>query len=130
MARDLTDIRDLPDNRLHDIDTARRSIRRCGWSSPPNPHQATGHRTSFPDSGKPSSARLAVPVFYSAGEFESGFAENAKQLYDATPKGVARTLLLGAASSNHGLWLTDPTVGVLDLRAKIAAFLQQYAPAA
>jgi dienelactone hydrolase len=74
--------------------------------------------------------KLTVPVFYAAGEFESGFADNAKQLYDATPKGVTRTLVLGTASSNHGLWLTDPTVGVPDLRAKIADFLRRYAPAA
>jgi len=74
--------------------------------------------------------KLTVPVFYAAGEFESGFADNAKQLYDATPKGVTRTLVLGTASSNHGLWLTDPTVGVPDLRAKIADFLRWYAPAA
>jgi len=73
---------------------------------------------------------LACAVFYSAGEYESTFAESAKQLYDATPTSVPRTLQLGEASANHGLWLTDPTVGVPSLRSKIAEFLTVNAPAA
>ncbi|NUR71539.1 MAG: alpha/beta fold hydrolase [Hamadaea sp.] len=82
------------------------------------------------DNALGAAGKMPSPVFYSAGEYESTFAESAKQLYDATPAGVARTLQLGEASSNHGLWLTDPTVGVQPLRAKIAEFLTVNAPAA
>ncbi|MEV6964670.1 alpha/beta fold hydrolase [Hamadaea sp. NPDC051192] len=82
------------------------------------------------DNALAGAGKLASPVFYSAGEYESTFADAAKQLYDATPKSVPRTLLLGEASANHGLWLSDPTVGVQPLRAKIAEFLTVNAPAA
>lgn len=75
-------------------------------------------------------AKLAVPVFYSAGEYESSFVDNAKELFAATPKTVERKLVLGAATASHGLWLTDPAVGVADLRSQIAAFLKHHAPAA
>ncbi|NUT33945.1 MAG: alpha/beta fold hydrolase [Hamadaea sp.] len=73
-------------------------------------------------------AKLAVPVFYTAGEYESSFVGNAQEMFAATPATVAKKLVLGAATASHGLWLTDPTVGVAGLRAEIKTFLQQHAP--
>ncbi|NUO55931.1 MAG: alpha/beta fold hydrolase [Hamadaea sp.] len=97
---------------------------------PPKAVVSLSAPTSFgADNALPAAAKLTSPVFYTAGEYESSFADAAKQLYDATPTSVPRTLLLGEASANHGLWLTDPTVGVQPLRAKIAEFLTVNAPA-
>lgn len=73
--------------------------------------------------------KLTMPVFYAAGEIEGEYPDNIKELEALTPKGVPHQSRLGEGSTDHGLWLVDPTVGVPPVRAAIRAFLAQYAPA-
>jgi pimeloyl-ACP methyl ester carboxylesterase len=51
-----------------------------------------------------AAGKLRVPVLYAAGVTDGDFADNAQALYDATPPGTNRTLLV-APSSSHGTGL-------------------------
>lgn len=74
--------------------------------------------------------KLTMPVLYAAGEFESSFADSARELHALTPKSTGSELLL-VATDWHGVFLLTPGVsGVLDgARTKVAAFLAAHAPA-
>lgn len=74
-------------------------------------------------------AGLAVPVLYLAGSSDSGgeFAADAQDLYDATPAGVDRTLVI-VSSAAHGANLLSPVdAGYSHTRAAVDAFLARYA---
>ncbi len=75
-------------------------------------------------------AKLTMPVFYAAGAIEGEYPDNITELDGLTPKGVPHKMMLGEGSTDHGLWLVDPTVGVPAVRTAILDFLKQYAPAA
>lgn len=81
------------------------------------------------DNASDGARRLTMPVFYAAGAIEADYPDNIKELDALTPKGVAHKTMLAEGSTDHGLWLVDPAVGVPAVRAAILAFLQQYAPA-
>jgi dienelactone hydrolase len=82
------------------------------------------------DNASDGAAKLTMPVFYAAGAIEAEYPDNIKELEALTPKGVPHQSMLGEGSTDHGLWLVDPAVGVPPVRAAILAFLQRYAPAA
>ncbi|MEV0458672.1 alpha/beta hydrolase [Catellatospora methionotrophica] len=74
--------------------------------------------------------KLAVPVFYAAGEFESSFADAARELHGLTPKTTAKELLI-VPTDWHGVLLLSlggpPATDTV--RTKLAAFLAAHAPA-
>jgi acetyl esterase/lipase len=81
------------------------------------------------DNASDGVAKLTMPVFYAAGEQEPTYPDNIKELDAMTPKGVPHKMMLGEGSPNHGLYLTDPGIGVPAVRTAVLDFLKQYAPA-
>jgi hypothetical protein len=76
-----------------------------------------------------AAARMPAPALYIAAEQDRGFNDDARTMYDATPGGQRKLLLV--AGSHHGIGLlssTDPAFASVD--AAIQAFLATYAPAA
>ena len=82
------------------------------------------------DNASDGAAKLTMPVFYAAGAIEGEYPDNIKELDGLTPKGVPHVMMLGEGSTDHGLWLVDPAVGVPAVRTAIRDFLTKYAPAA
>jgi pimeloyl-ACP methyl ester carboxylesterase len=80
------------------------------------------------DNASDGAAKLTMPVFYAAGGLESEYPDIIKELDALTPKGIPHKAMVGEGSSSHGLYLTDPAVGVPALRTAILDFLKQYAP--
>jgi dienelactone hydrolase len=81
------------------------------------------------EDARAAAAKVTAPAIYIAAEQDRGFNDDAKTLYDATPGGQRRLLLV--AGSHHGIGLlssTDPAFAEVD--AAIKAFLATYAPAA
>ncbi|WP_155370418.1 alpha/beta hydrolase [Catellatospora vulcania] len=74
--------------------------------------------------------KLTMPVFYAAGEFESSFADSARELHGLTPKTTAKELLI-VPTDWHGVFLLSlggpPATDTV--RTKLAAFLTAHAPA-
>lgn len=81
------------------------------------------------DNASNGAAKLTMPVFYAAGGLESEYPDVIQQLDALTPKGVPHKTMLGDGSTDHGLYLVDPAVGVPAVRTAILDFLKQYAPA-
>lgn len=73
--------------------------------------------------------KLTMPVLYAAGEFESSFADNARELHGLTPKTTVKELLI-VPTDWHGvnlLALGGPAA-TDTVRAKLAEFLKAHAP--
>ncbi|WP_156313219.1 S9 family peptidase [Micromonospora sp. HK10] len=86
--------------------------------------------TAYGDADASAAApKITVPVFYGAGELEANFPDEARQLYNATPKTTQRQLVL-APSNQHGLFLVDPGTGEAGIRDQVKAFLDRHAPTA
>ncbi|WP_169734237.1 alpha/beta hydrolase [Hamadaea tsunoensis] len=81
------------------------------------------------DNAEAGAAKLSMPVLYAAGALESEYPENIAKLAAETPKNVPHQTVLGEASLNHGLYLTDPAIGVPGVRTAVEDFLKKYAPA-
>ncbi|WP_144125477.1 alpha/beta fold hydrolase [Catellatospora sichuanensis] len=73
--------------------------------------------------------KLTMPVFYAAGEFESSFADSARELHGLTPKTTAKELLI-VPTDWHGVYLLTPggSAATDTVRAKLAEFLKAHAP--
>lgn len=81
------------------------------------------------EDARAAAARMPAPALYIAAEQDRGFNDDARTMYDATPGGQRKLLLV--AGSHHGISLlgsTDPAFASVD--AAIKAFLAMYAPAA
>jgi pimeloyl-ACP methyl ester carboxylesterase len=74
--------------------------------------------------------KLAVPVLYAVCVGDSGFAEDAQALADATRAGTDKKLLAAPGCSSHGVRLADRTGGpeATAVRAAIHDFLTAHAP--
>ncbi|GIF99792.1 alpha/beta fold hydrolase [Catellatospora citrea] len=73
--------------------------------------------------------KLTMPVLYAAGEFESSFADSARELYGLTPKTTVKELLI-VPTDWHGVLLVSlgGPAATDTVRAKLAEFLQAHAP--
>jgi dienelactone hydrolase len=81
------------------------------------------------EDARAAAAKMTAPALYIAAEQDRGFNDDARMMYDATPGGQRKLLLV--AGSHHGISLlsgTDPAFAEVD--AAIKAFLATYAPAA
>jgi dienelactone hydrolase len=74
---------------------------------------------------------LAVPVLFAVCAGDSGFAEDAQALSDATRVGTDKRLLVAPTCSSHGVDLADKAGGpeATAVRAAIHDFLVTHAPA-
>ncbi|MEV4412868.1 alpha/beta fold hydrolase [Catellatospora sp. NPDC049609] len=74
--------------------------------------------------------KLTMPVLYAAGEFESSFADSARELHGLTPQATGSELLV-VPTDSHGVFLLTPGLGGASdtVRAKVTAFLAAHAPA-
>jgi esterase/lipase len=73
--------------------------------------------------------KVTFPVLYIAGEYDSPFDADAKQLYDATPPAVHRQLLVVPSASEHGTALFAGSAADTVTKA-IDDFLAKEAPPA
>lgn len=75
--------------------------------------------------------KLTVPVLYAVCDSDSGFANDAQTLSDATRAGTDKKLLVAPNCSSHGVQLVDRTGGpeATAVRAAIQDFLAAHAPA-
>lgn len=73
--------------------------------------------------------KLTMPVLYAAGEFESSFADSARELHGLTPKSTGSELLI-VPTDWHGVYLLTPEGSAANdtVRAKLTAFLKAHAP--